>query len=120
VSTLNLKKVSSTICSINEAPVGRLLDMCQERMLALAETKSKAPFGNRNGRPDKSDGLDPQFAKLKRELTLAHREISNFKNQLHQAKENIAKERAERGSKSKEDDSPDEEIGSKRLRQQAK
>ena len=63
--------------------------------------KSKAPFGSRNGRPDKSYGLDPQFAKLKKELTLAHREISNLKNQLHQAKEKIAKERAERGSKRK-------------------
>ncbi len=69
-------------------------------MLAQTETKSKALLGNRNGRTDKSYGLDPQFAKLKKELTLAHREISNLKNQLHQAKENIAKERAERGSKS--------------------
>ncbi len=42
-------------------------------MLAQAETRSKAPFGNRNGHPDKSDGLDPQFAKLKKELTLAQR-----------------------------------------------
>ncbi len=57
--TLNLKKVFSTcrekFCSINGAPVGRLLDesMRQERaMLAQAETKSKAPFGNRNGRPE--------------------------------------------------------------------
>ena len=80
-------------------------------MLAQAETKSKPPFGNRNGRPDKSDGLDPQFAKLKKELTLAQREISNLKNQLHQAKENIAKEGAERSSKSRKDDSPDEEVG---------
>jgi hypothetical protein len=47
-------------------------------MLAQAETKSKAPFGNSNGRPDKSDGLDPQFAKLMKELTLAQREISNL------------------------------------------
>jgi hypothetical protein len=76
-------------------------------MLAQAEIKSKAPFGNRNGRMDKFDGLDLQFAKLKKELTLAQREISNLKNQLHQAKENIAKERAERVSKSKKDDSPD-------------
>ena len=123
---INLTKVFSTcrekFCSINGAPVGRLLDegMRQERaMLAQAETKSKMPFGQRNGRPDKSDGLDPQFAKLK-DLALAHREISNLKNQLHQAKENIATERAERGSKSKKDDSPDEEIGSKRFRQKAK
>ncbi len=48
------------------------------------------------------------------------RERSNLKNQVHQAKENIAKERAERGSKSKKDDAPDEEIGSKRFHQQAK
>jgi hypothetical protein len=46
--------------------------------------------------------------------------MPNLKNQLHQAKENIAKERAERGSKNKKDDSPDEEVGSKRFRQQAK
>jgi hypothetical protein len=80
--------------------------MRQERaMLAQAETKSKPPSGNRNDRPDKSDALDPQFAKLKKELTLAQREISNLKNQLHQAKEKIAKERAERSSESKKDDS---------------
>ena len=93
-------------------------------MLAQTETKSKAQFGNHNGRTDKSDGLDPQFAKLnlllKKELTLAQRERSNLKNQLHQAKENIAKERAEHGSESKRDDSPDEEVSSKRFRQQAK
>jgi hypothetical protein len=88
-------------------------------ILAQAETKSKAPFGNRNGRPDKFDCLDPP-AKLKKDLTLAaslaQREIANLKNQTHQAKENIkeniAKERAERGSKSEKDDSPDEEVGS--------
>jgi hypothetical protein len=102
VTKLNLKKVFTTcrekFCSINGVPISSLLDegMRQERaMLAQAETKSKAPSGNRNGRSDKSDGLDPQFAKLKKERTLAQREISNVKNQLHQAKENIAKERAE-------------------------
>jgi hypothetical protein len=127
VATLNLKEVFSScrekFCRIMGAPVGRLSDesMRQERaMLAQAETKSKAPFGNRNGRKDKSDGLDPQFAKLKKELTVAQREISNLKNQLHQAKENIAKERAERCSKSKKDDSHDEEVGRKRFRQHAK
>ncbi len=71
-------------------------------------------------RLDKSDGLDPQFAKLRKELTLAQREISNLKNQLHQAKQNIAKKHAERCSKSKKDDLPDEEVDSKRIRQQAK
>jgi hypothetical protein len=127
VSTLNLKKVFATcrekFCSINGAPVGRLLDegIRQERaMLAQAETKTKKPFGNLNGRTDKSDGLDPEFAKLEKDLSLALREISNLKNQLHQAKENIAKERAERGSKSRKDDFPDEEVGGKRSHQQAK
>jgi len=95
--------------------------MWQERaMLAQTETKSKGPFGNRNGRTDKSYGLDLQFNKLKKDLSLALREISNLKNQLHQAKENIAKERAERSSKSRKDDSPDEEVGGKRVRQHAK
>ncbi len=84
------------------------------------KTKSNVPFGQCNGRLDKSYGLDPQFAKLKKELTLAQREISNLKNQLHQVKENIGKEHAELGSKSKKDDSPDEEVGRKRFRQQAK
>ncbi len=46
-------------------------------MLAQTETKSKTPFGNRNGRADKSDGLDPQFVKLKKDLSLALREISS-------------------------------------------
>jgi hypothetical protein len=56
VTKLNLKKGFTTcrekFCSINGALVGRLLDegMRQERaMLAQAETKSKAPFGNSNG-----------------------------------------------------------------------
>ncbi len=97
-------------CSINGAPAGRLIDegMSQERaMLAQAETRSKAPFGHSNGRPDKSDGFNQQFqvAKLKKELTLVQREISNLKNQQHQAKENITKASAERCSKSEKDDS---------------
>ncbi len=70
--TINLKKEFSAcreFCGIHGAPVGHVLDegMQQESaMLAQTETKSKAPFGNRNGRTDKSDGLDPQFAKLKK------------------------------------------------------
>ena len=63
VPTLNLKKVFSTcrekFCSINGAPAGRLLDegMPQElAILAQAETKSKTPFGSRNGRTDESYG----------------------------------------------------------------
>ncbi len=69
VTKLNLKKVFTTcrekLCSINGAPVGRWLDqgMRQERtMLSQAKTKSKAPFCNSNCQPDKSYGLDPQFA----------------------------------------------------------
>ncbi len=87
-------------------------------MLAQAETKTKVPFANRNGKPDKSDGSDTQIAKIKNELTLAQREIANLKNQLHQAKENRAKERAERSFKGKKD-SQEHEVGSKRIHQQA-
>jgi hypothetical protein len=109
---------------MNGAPIGPLIDegMRKERsMLAQAETKSKVPFGNSNGRPDKSNGSDPQFAELKKDLTLAQREImiANLKNQLHQAKENMAKERADCSSKSKKEDSPDDEVGSERASQQA-
>ncbi len=50
---------------------------------------------------------------------LVQRQIANLRNQLHQAKENIAKRRAERGSKSKKDDSRDDEVESKRVCQQA-
>ncbi len=85
-----------------------------------AETKNKVPFANRNGRPDKSDGSDMQVAKIMKDLTLAQREIAKLKNQLHQAKDNMAKERAERSSKSKREDSQDDEVGSKKVRQQAK
>jgi hypothetical protein len=56
VPTINIKKVFSTcrdkFCSINGAPVGRILDesIRQERaMLAQTETKSKASLGGRNG-----------------------------------------------------------------------
>ncbi len=59
-----------------------------------------------------------QVAKLKEELTLAQRQIANLKNQLHQAKENIAKE--ECCSKSKKDDSHEDEVGGKRVCQQEK
>jgi len=65
-------------------------------MLAQTESKGKASLGSSNGRMDESDGSDPQHAKQKKELSLALREISNLKNQLDQAKENIAKELAER------------------------
>ncbi len=90
VTKLNIKKVFVTcrekFCSINGARIGRLIDQCmrQERtMLAQTETKRKVPFGNRNGRPDKSDGSDPQFDKLKKELTLAQREIRDFQGRSH-------------------------------------
>ena len=61
-----------------------------------------------------------EYDKLKKDLTFALREISNLENQLHQAKENIARERAERSSKSKKDDSPEAEVGGKRSSQHAK
>ncbi len=46
-------------------------------MLAQTETKSKASLGNRNGQTDKSDGLDPQHAKLKKDLSTSR----DFKSQ---------------------------------------
>ncbi len=46
------------------------------------------------------------------------REIAKLKNQLHQA--HMAKERAECGSKSKKEDSQEDDVGSKRISQQAK
>jgi hypothetical protein len=56
VAKLNIKKAFATcrekFCSINGAPIGRLIDegMRKERaMLAQIETKSKVPFGNCNG-----------------------------------------------------------------------
>jgi hypothetical protein len=77
---LNIKKVFSTcrdkFCSINGAPVGRIIDEStrQERaMLAQTETKSKASLGGRNGPTDKSDGSNPKYDKLKKDLTLALR-----------------------------------------------
>ncbi len=114
---------SEKSCSINGMPIGRLIDegMRKKRaMLAQAEPKSKVPFANCNGLPNNSDGTDSQVAKLKKDLTLAQREIAKLKNQLHRAKENIAKKHAERCSKSKKDDSPEDEVGSKRDSQQAK
>jgi hypothetical protein len=56
---------------VRQSVVYSMKACARSTMLAQTETKRKAPFGNRNGRPDKSDGLDPQFAKLKKELTLA-------------------------------------------------
>ena len=48
----------------------------QERaVLAQTETKSKASLGSRNGRTDKSEGSDPKYNKLKKDLTFALREI---------------------------------------------
>jgi hypothetical protein len=54
-------------------------------------------------------------------LTFAQKEIVKLKNQLHQAKDtNMARERADRGSKGKKEGSQDDEVGSKRPRQQVK
>jgi hypothetical protein len=60
-------------CSIN-APIGRFVDVNLRKelaMLAQAETKTKVPFANCNGKPNKSDGSDTQVAKIKKELILA-------------------------------------------------
>ncbi len=65
---------------------------------------------------------DAQDVKIKKGLFFAQRENAKLKNQLHQAKENLAREWAkppERGSKGKKD-SQEDEVGSKRPRQQAK
>ena len=120
VPKLTIKKVFAIcrekFCSIKGTPIGRLIDegMLKERaMLAQAEPKSKVPFANHNGRPNNSNGLDSQVAKLKKDIALAQREIAKLKNQLHQAKENIGKERAERCSKSKKDDPPEDELGAR-------
>jgi hypothetical protein len=107
---------------VSMLPIGRLIDegMHKEHaMLAQAEPKGKVPFANRNGKPDISDDSDTQAANLKKELTLSQLQIANLKNRLYQAKENIAKERAEFCSKSKKDDSQEGEVGSKRVCQQA-
>ncbi len=88
-------------------------------MLAQAETKTKVPFANSDGKQYKFDGSDTQVAKTKKELTLAQQEIAKLKNQLHQDKENMAKERVECSTKSKKEDSQEDEVGSKRVCQQA-
>jgi hypothetical protein len=69
VSKLTIKEVfaicSEKFCSINGAPIARLVDenLRKERaMLAQAETKTKVPFAIRNGKPDKSDGSDTHVA----------------------------------------------------------
>jgi hypothetical protein len=49
-------------------------------MLVQVEPKSKVSFANRNGRPNNSDRADSQVAKLKKDLTLAQREIAKLKN----------------------------------------
>ncbi len=61
------------------------------------------------------------MAKIKTESTAAQKEIVKLKDQLHLSKENIAKERAERGSRARQKEgSPKDEVGSKRFRQQTK
>jgi hypothetical protein len=77
VSKLIIKEVFTTcsekFCSINGAPISRLVDenLRKDRaMLAQAETKTKVSFENCNGKPDKSDGSDPQVAEIKKDFTL--------------------------------------------------
>ncbi len=48
-------------------------------------------------------------------MTFAQKEIAKLKNQLNQAKENLARERAEHSSKGKKENSQDDEVGSKRV-----
>jgi hypothetical protein len=84
VPKLTIKKVFAIcrekFCSINGSsssygtPIGRLIDEGMHKesaMLAQAQPKSKVPFANHNGRPNNSNGLDSQVAKLKKDLTLA-------------------------------------------------
>ncbi len=73
-----------------------------------SEDQNQVPFANRNGELDKSNGSDTKVTRIKKEVTLSQREIAKRKNQLHQAKENMAKERAEQSFKSKKEDSQDE------------
>jgi hypothetical protein len=97
VSRLTIKKVFAVCrdkyCSINGAPIGCLVDknMYKERaMLAQADT-TQVLLADSNGKSGKSDSSDAH-AKIKKELTFAQKEIAKLKNQLHQAKDNIAKE----------------------------
>ena len=58
------------------APIGHLVEDSLRKegaMLAQAETKTKVPFANRNGKQDKSDGSDTQVAKINKDLTLVRR-----------------------------------------------
>jgi hypothetical protein len=51
------------ICSINGTPIGLWVDedfSKKHALLAQAENKTKVPFANRNGKPDKSDVSDTQ------------------------------------------------------------
>jgi hypothetical protein len=77
-------------------------------------------LADHNGKPGKSEGSDAQVVKFKKELTFAQKENAKLKNQLHQTKENIDREGAERGSKGKKEDFQDDEVGSKQPRQQGK
>ncbi len=61
-------KCREKFCSFNGAPIGSLVDDNLRRehaMLAQAETKTKVPFADRIGKPDRSDSSYPQFAKIR-------------------------------------------------------
>ncbi len=88
-SKLTIKEVFTIchekFCSINGAPIGRLVDenLRKERtMLAQAETylKTKIPFANCTGK-------NLQFAKIKKKLTLAQREIASSRTNYIKTKE---------------------------------
>jgi hypothetical protein len=64
-------------------------------VLAQADTKAKVPLSHRIGKQDWSNSYHGPVPNLKKELTAAQQELGELKNQLHQSKENNAKERAE-------------------------
>ncbi len=75
MSVLTIKEVFAIcrekFCSINGAPIGRLMDdnLRKERaMLDQAETKTKLPFVNRNGKQHKSDCSDTVTQAAKPEI----------------------------------------------------
>ncbi len=98
MSKLTIKEVHNKcrekFCSINGAPIGRLVEenLCKERAVlaqASSDTKTKIPFANRNGKPDKSDGSDKQVAKIKKELTFAQSSRTNYIKQMRISQRNV-------------------------------
>ncbi len=89
VSRLTIKCVFAVCrdnyCSINGAPIGTLVDenMRKERaVLAQVDTKTQLPLADRNGKPGKSDCVDVQVVKIKKELTFAQKVSAKLENKL--------------------------------------